>query len=183
MSRLLAARNSNHLFIIATIHICFCKTASHAQRNKKVQEPKKRKRVGLVSCLFLSSFHFFLLILSLSRSCFLSRPSPLCLTLFISFLPPLLYHSIFSYLFPISVLAVSLHLFSCLYLSLPIPLPLSLFSLINTSLSPPFSRPVALRVTTALPRVGSRQVKTESDTGVTAGECTYISLLLTFVIG
>lgn len=92
MSRLLAARNSNHLFIIATIHICFCKTASHAQRNKKVQEPKKRKRVGLVSCLFLSSFHFFLLILSLSlslsRSCFLSRPSPLCLTLFISFFPP-----------------------------------------------------------------------------------------------
>lgn len=197
MSRLLAARNSNHLFIIVAIYICFYKTASHVQRNKKVRTKKGGIESRFPSLSPSFSLHLFslsfpvspLLLFPLYR--LLSRSPPprslLCLTFYLSPFPlPSASLSFYLFLslpyFRSSRLAPSL--LSRLYLSLPTPSPLSLFSLIDTSLSPPFSRdPAGTCLFGALPRVGSGQVKTESDAGVTVGECTYISLLLTFVIG
>jgi len=124
----------------------------------------------LVSLFFL--FLSFSLSLSLSLSLFvsvlfflflfrfLSRPTPLCLLFFISSFSQLLYHSICSYLFPISVPAISLHLFFCLYLFLPISLPLSLFSLINKVL---VSFLLATRSTSCHCSLTSRRIKTGKD--------------------
>lgn len=115
MSWLFAARNSNHLFIIVTIHICFYKSASRVQRNKKVRTGKrgtKRERVSPVSLSL--SLLFFVFVLS---SCL----APLFVSLFISPSPSIaLYLSLSLSYFRSNCLAPSplLSLFISSYLSL-----------------------------------------------------------------
>lgn len=166
MSRLFAARNSNHLFIIVAIYICFYKTASHVQRSKEVKRriERERERESLVSCLFLSPFFFLILILSL----------PFFL---LSLSPPVSPYSSLSHFFTLLLLPASLSFY--LFLSLPhfrsnrlvpsllLPLFISSYPFAPILLQPyryvlVFSL-LAFRTTSCHWRLTSRRIKTGKD--------------------